>query len=418
MLMPIVVIGGGAAGLMAAGRAAEKGGNVVLLEKNSNLARKILISGKGRCNVTNSAEIQEIINNFPGNGRFLYSALHRFSNEDLVRFFEKRGVKLKTERGGRIFPVSDSSQDIVNALRTYCQSNGVDICLNQKVVEILTRDNQISGVKIDDGRVITTNKIIICTGGCSYPGTGSTGDGFIWAEKLSHKVNELLPALVPLVSNEPWIKNLQGLALKNVNAAIFAGEKKLREEFGEMLFTHFGVSGPIILTLSRDVVSLLKKNQNSRPVLTIDLKPALTEEQLDNRIQRDFHKFQRKQLKNSLNELLPQKLIPIIIELSSIDENKFVHQITKSERLELIKTIKSLRLNISGTRSISEAIVTSGGVDIREINPKTMESKLISGLYFAGEIIDIDAKTGGYNLQAAFSTGYLAGEEATLVQYQ
>jgi len=410
-IKPVVVIGGGAAGLMAAGRAAELGTPVVLLEKNSKLGRKISISGKGRCNVTNTGDIREFIENYPGNGQFLFSSLCRFSNEDLIRFFESKGVLLKKERGGRVFPVSDKASDIVQALEKYLEEGRVEVRMNENVQEITWENGVISGVKTTAGYT-GASKVIVATGGKSYPATGSTGDGYRWAVETGHTIVPVRPSLVPLNIREEWVKELQGLSLKNVEVSVLQGEKVLAREFGEMLFTHFGVSGPVILTLSRHVVET--STAPGQLQLGINLKPALDEEKLDNRLQRDFLKFQRKQLKNSLDELLPKRLVMPVVRSSGIDPDKFIHQITKSERRNLLETITGLNLTIEGPRSLAEAIVTAGGVSLKEINPKTMESKLVKGLYFAGEVLDIDGYTGGYNLQAAFSTGYAAGEHAAL----
>lgn len=404
----VIVVGGGAAGMIAAGRAGEMGAQVVLLEKNNMLGRKISISGKGRCNVTNTGDIRDFIEHYPGNGQFLYSALNRFSNKKLMEFLEKMGVPVKAERGGRVFPVSDKATDIVDALKLYMERNNVEIHLEETVLGIIAENDEVKGVITNRGS-ITATKVIVSTGGKSYPGTGSTGDGYKWAEETGHKIVSVKPSLVPLNIREGWVKELQGLTLKNVEATVYEGEKVLQSEFGEMLFTHFGVSGPIILTMSRVVV---EKNMPGKLKLKINLKPALDEEKLDNRLQRDFQKNQRKQLKNALDELLPKSLTAPVIGLSEISPEKFVHQITREERRKLLQTITGLEMTIEGPRSLAEAIVTAGGVSLKQINPSTMESKLIRGLYFAGEVLDIDGYTGGYNLQAAFSTGYVAGESA------
>ncbi len=401
----LIVVGGGAAGMMAAGMAAERGKRVLLLEKNAQLGKKILITGKGRCNLTNDCETEDFINNFPGNGKFLYSALYSYTNWQLIDFFSKLGVKTKVERGGRVFPVSDSARDIVDALRRFIEEKGVEIRLRRSVQRLILDGREIRGVEDREGRVYEGRKVLIAVGGNSYPTTGSSGDGYSMAKDVGHTINSIKPALVPLNIKEEWVKNLQGLQLKNVEASLVIDGVEEFSQFGEMLFTHFGVSGPIILTLSREVSYNLDKDIS----LSINLKPALTKEQLDNRLQRDFEKYARKQFKNSLNDLLPSKLIPIIIELASIDGEKEVHQITKDERESLLNLLIDLRMTIIGTRGFREAIVTAGGVDVKEINPSTMESKLIEGLYFAGEVLDIDANTGGYNLQGAFSTGYLVG---------
>ncbi len=405
---PVIVIGGGAAGLMAAGRAGEKGARVILLEKNRVLGRKVRISGKGRCNVTNAGELRAFIENYPGNGEFLYSAFHKFFNDDLRQLLESLGVSLKVERGGRVFPQSDQAADIVNALERYLQQGAVEVRREETVRKILLEKDCVTGVKTDSGTV-NTSCVIVATGGKSYTATGSTGDGYRWAHEAGHTISPLRPALAPLNTREEWVKELQGLSLKNVEAVLRAGDKVLGREFGEMLFTHFGVSGPIILTLSRWVA---RAEAHGDLLLQINLKPSLDVEKLDNRLQRDFQIYQRKQIKNALDDLLPKRLIPIIIKLSGIAPEKFVHQITRKERAVLIELLTALPLFVSGCRPLDEAIVTAGGVSLKEVNPKTMESKLVQGLYFAGEILDIDGYTGGYNLQAAFSTGYVAGDAA------
>jgi len=411
----VIVVGGGAGGMMAAGRAAQKGAWVTLIEKNKILGKKILISGKGRCNVTNLCEIEEMIKNFPGNGRFLYGAFNVFSNTDLVNFFKDFGVMLKVERGGRVFPQSDRSRDIVEALKKYLIQGQVNILTGVNVIDIIVKDKKVSGVLLGDGRTLSAPRVIIATGGLSFPGTGSTGDGYNWAQKLGHTIVPLRPSLIPLEVEERWIKELQGLSLKNVSITIkTANGKILAEAFGEMLFTHYGVSGPIILTVSRYAVDYWLNDSNPL-ILAIDLKPALSWEQLDQRLIREINKFSNKYFKNSLDELLPNKLIPVVIHKSQIPEDKRMNQITKEERQNLLKVLKSFELKLTRPRPITEAIVTRGGVDVKEVNPKTMESKLVEGLYFAGEVLDIDGNTGGYNLQAAFSTGFVAGESAALV---
>lgn len=405
----IVVIGGGAAGMIAAGRAGELGARVILLEKNPVLGKKLSITGKGRCNVTNTGEIRDFIENYPGNGRFLYSPLSRFSNQKLMEFFTKQGVKLQVERGGRVFPASNRAGDIVEALRHYLDANKVQVQLREEVLDLLTENGRLLGVATSKGLIMAA-KVIVATGGKSYPATGSTGDGYKWAAAVGHTIIPVKPALVPLNIREEWVRELQGLTLKNVEASVADGEKILGAEFGEMLFTHFGVSGPIILTLSRVVVE--RGGSPGRLKLKINLKPALNEEKLDNRLKRDFSKYQRKQLKNALDDLLPKRLIPHILNQSGLDEDKHVHQVTREERREMVKVLRGLTMTIEGPRSLAEAIVTAGGVCLKEINPRTMESQLLRGLYFAGEVLDIDGYTGGYNLQAAFSTGYVAGEQA------
>jgi len=401
-----VIVGAGAAGLMAAGKAAERGLEVILLEKNDRPGKKLRISGKGRCNITNNTDIEGLIRNIPGNGNFLYSSFYTFSNEDLMRFFEEEGLKLKTERGGRVFPVTDNAKDVVALLVRHAQKHGTEIRYNSQVESIETKDNAVSGVRLKNGELIEADSVILATGGASYPGTGSTGDGYKMARKLGHTVTPLKPSLVPLVSVQKWPASLQGLSLRNISITMLDNNrKKIYTDFGEMLFTHFGVSGPVILSASRHIMQYDYRNV----YLVIDLKPALSEEKLDARVQRDFEKYSRKQYKNSLDDLLPQKLIPVITELSGIPEDKPVNQITKAERKALVKLLKNLEIEIAGSRPLAEAIVTAGGVDTDEIDPATMESKLIKGLFFAGEIIDVDGYTGGFNLTIAFSTGYTAG---------
>ena len=402
----VVVVGGGPAGILAAGKAAEDGKDVILLEKNDRLGKKILISGKGRCNITNNTDIEGLIENIPGNGNFLYSAFYTFSNTDLLDFLHSYGLETKVERGGRVFPVSDRSKDVVDTLLKYLKDTGVKILYNSPVSDVIAEKGVVKGVLLKDGRKLECDSVILATGGASYKGTGSTGDGYKIAKRLGHNIVKLRPSLVPLIVSEKWISELQGLSLKNVAITLINERgKKVYSDFGEMLFTHYGVSGPIILSASRHILDYDFKGIT----LIIDLKPALTEEKLDERIQRDFEKFSRKQFKNALDELLPKKIIPVIIKLSEISPDKFVNQITKEERRNLVKVLKKFTLTINGARPIDEAIVTAGGVSTDEINPSTMESKLIKGLYFAGEIIDVDAYTGGFNLTIAFSTGYLAG---------
>lgn len=402
----VIVIGGGAAGLMAAAQAAERGKDVLLLEKNDRVGKKLLISGKGRCNITNSTDIEGMIQNIPGNGNFLYSSLYTFSNEDMIRLLHEEGLETKVERGGRVFPVSDRAKDVVRVLQRRAEKRGADIRLKSAVDEILAKDGGVCGVKLKNGAVIKADSVILASGGASYPGTGSTGDGYDMARKLGHTITPLRPSLVPLLTTEKWVSRLQGLSLKNVSITMFDKKgKKIISDFGEMLFTHFGVSGPIILSASRHIMQYDYKDVR----LVIDLKPALDEEKLDARIQRDFEKYSRKQFKNSLDDLLPQKMIPLVIELSQINEEKPVNQITRAERRAIARLIKSFTLTISGSRPISEAIVTAGGISTDEINPSTMESKIVKGLFTAGEVIDVDGYTGGFNLTIAFSTGYVAG---------
>ena len=408
----VIVIGAGAAGMMAAIIAAENGASVTILEKMPRVGKKLLITGKGRCNITNIADIKELIKNMHGNGSFLYSSFHNFSNNDLIDFFENLGVKTKVERGGRVFTESDKAIDVVDALLRKMDSLEIRILKDVAVKNIIKEDNKVTAVVDKKGLVYQADKIIVATGGASYPATGSSGDGYVIAEKLGHTITPIKPSLVPLETEEDWVKIAQGLSLKNVKASIIVDDKKVTEDFGEMLFTHYGVSGPIILSLSKIVAENLTENKIVE--LSINLKPALSFEKLHNRVQRDFEKFSKKQIKNALNELLPSKLIDIIIDLSYINPDKMINQITKEERLRLVEQIMDLRLTITKTRPVAEAIVTAGGVSIKEINPKTMESKIIEGLYFAGEIVDVDGYTGGYNLQAAFSMGYIAGKAVAM----
>lgn len=403
--MTVIVIGAGAAGLIAAGTAAKTADRVVLIEKNDIIGKKLLITGKGRCNITNAAEIEDMIPMYPHNGKFLYSALYSFTNEDIVTLLKKYGVQTKIERGGRIFPVSDRAGDVVGALKRYAmQPNTKHI--HAAVREILTEDGHVVGVRTDKGK-IDGERVIICTGGKSYPNTGSTGDGYRFAEQTGHCVTALKPSLVPIVTEEKWVRELMGLSLKNVSISAYDRKnKRVYEDFGEMLFTHFGISGPIVLSMSAHL------KQGGAYRLEVDLKPALSPEQLDARLLRDFEKHGKKHLINSLDELLPKAMIPVIISLAGIEPHKPVCDLTRTERQALAETLKHVPLTFRAFRPIEEAIVTSGGVSVREINPSTMESKRIQGLYFAGEVLDVDGYTGGYNLQAAFSTGYLAGMSA------
>ena len=405
----IFVIGGGASGIMAACRAAEEGAQVTLFEKMPQIGRKLRITGKGRCNLTNAADVDEIVKNIPGNGKFLYSALKNFSSVDTVNFFESLGVKTKIERGGRIFPASDDAKEVIDALMKRLIILGVEVKTNSPVKEILAENKKIVGVFVG-GKIFKADAVILATGGASYPATGSTGDGFKFARRLGHTVTEILPALVPLETEEDFVKDLQGLSLKNVRAKLLADGKKISEQFGEMLFTHFGVSGPIILTLSRRAAKLLAEKKFVE--LEINLKPALSPEQLDARLLRDFDKFKGKIIKNSLAELLPAKLIPPILDLAYLPEEKRVDEITSAERRRLVEILRGLPLTITRTRPLEEAIVTAGGVDVKEIDPRTMRSKLVENLFIVGEVADVDGFTGGFNLQAAWATGNAAGKFA------
>ncbi|MDD3765765.1 MAG: NAD(P)/FAD-dependent oxidoreductase [Eubacteriales bacterium] len=399
-----VIIGGGPAGLMAAAVAAQRGRNVLLIDKNRLLAKKLRITGKGRCNITNAADIPDLILNVVTNSSFLYSAFYTFTNENTIRLFNSLGVETKVERGGRVFPQSDSAKEVADSLVSYAKKSGAAI-ISGCAKDILISDGKVFGVALSSGEEIYAESVLIATGGVSYPLTGSTGDGYKFAEKAGHKIIPPKPSLVPLNTKEAWVKDVMGLSLKNVEITLKKENKVLYKDFGEMLFTHFGVSGPVVLSSSAHI-----KNTDGEFTLIIDLKPALTFEQLDRRIQRDFQKFINKNFSNALVELLPKKLIPVIVELSGISPELKVNQISKEQRKSLAYLLKNLPLSITGARPIEEAIITSGGVCVKEINPSTMESRLAKGLFFAGEVIDCDAYTGGYNLQIAFSTGYLAGE--------
>ncbi|MHC1718829.1 MAG: NAD(P)/FAD-dependent oxidoreductase [Acidaminococcaceae bacterium] len=407
----IIIVGGGAAGLLAGIAATELGAQVMILEKMRTPGRKMLITGKGRCNITNNCEIAEIIRNLPGNGRFLNSALHRFSNDDMIYLLESHGLQTKVERGGRVFPVTDKAKDVVDTLLNIYREKGGKILVDQTVSKILIEDGSVVGVVTSDGNKYTADAVILTTGGASYPGTGSDGNGFTLAKACGHTIITLKPSLVPLESDSEYIKSLQGLSLKNVKASICCGEKVLASDFGEMLFTHFGFSGPIILSLSKAVADAFAKG-NKDLDLIIDLKPALDVQKLDLRIQRDFANYLRKQLVNGMKDLLPGRLIPVVLDAAFLNPDKPINQVSKEERSRLVYNLKNLSFPITGTRPLAEAIVTAGGVSTKEINPKTLESKLVTKLYFAGEVIDVDGYTGGYNLQAAFSSGYAAGYAA------
>ncbi len=406
----VVIIGGGAAGLLAGIAAAENGADTLIIEKMRQPGKKMLITGKGRCNITNACEIQELIKNLPGNGRFLNSCLRQFTNDAIVWLLESNGCETKVERGNRVFPVSDKAKDVVDTLVKVYNNAGGKLLVDTKVLEIVVKDGCVQGIKTVNG-FFEADAVILAAGGASYPGTGSDGGGARLAVKTGHSIVPLKPSLVPLVSDYPYVDDLQGLSLRNVNATLLADGKKIAEDFGEMLFTHFGVSGPIILSLSNVAAEALAKKQSVD--LVIDLKPALSNEKLDARIQRDFTEYSRKQLVNGMKDLLPQRLIPVVCDMAYLDEEKFINQISREERKRLVDTLKNFVVPITGTRPIAEAIVTAGGVSVKEINPKTMESKLIKGLYFAGEVMDVDGYTGGFNLQAAFSSGYAAGTAAS-----
>ena len=399
----VVVIGGGPAGMMAAITASNKY-KVLLIEKNEKLGKKLFITGKGRCNVTNKKDIGDFFDYIPGNPEFLYSSLYTYTNENTIEFFNSRNTPLKVERGDRVFPSSDKSSDIIKALEKELNNKGVEIMLNTPVNDIKIKNDRIHSIILQDGSEIKGDYFIVATGGKSYPQTGSTGDGYKFASKAGHKITNIKPSLVPIEIKDAWVKDLQGLSLRNVELKIINNKsKELYKDFGEMLFTHFGISGPIVLSASRYVM------ENEHQYAVINLKPALTFDELDKRIQKDFIKYINKDFRNSLNDLLPKKLIDIIISLSCIPEDKKVNSITKEERRNLCHLIQNLKMEIKGFRDIKEAIITSGGINVGEINPSNMQSKIMPNLYFAGEVIDVDAYTGGFNVQIAFSTGYLAG---------
>ena len=404
----IIVIGGGAAGLMVSSAAAEKNARVLLLEKNDKLGKKLRITGKGRCNITNNREIREIIENIPRGGRFLQGAFSKFSAQETMRFFEEIGVNVKTERGERVFPVSDSAHEVADALLRHARKTGVQVETGTADA-VLTENGAVSGVKTKSGAVIPCNAAVIATGGLSYPLTGSTGDGYRMAQKLGHTVTALKPSLVPLVEDGDFCGRMQGLTLRNIRISVYDGGKKpVYEDFGELLFTHFGLSGPVILSASAH----MRDFDNKKYYILIDLKPALDEKKLDARILSDFSKFSNRDFSNSLSELLNRLMIPVIIERTGIPTNTKVHSISREQRQALLKTVKDFRIDIASAASVEEAVITSGGISLKEISPSTMESKLVRGLFFAGEVIDADAYTGGYNLQIAWSTGRLAGHGA------
>lgn len=405
--MKVAVIGAGAAGMLAAGHAGELGHSVDIFEKNNIVGKKIRITGKGRCNITNASDCEEHIENTPGNPYFMYSALYKFPPDKMIELVESLGVTTKVERGKRVFPVSDKAADVSEALKKYMKKNGVKLHLEKGVKDIITENNKIKGIVTDDGKELDFDAVIVATGGLSYPTTGSTGDGYKFAKKAGHSVSKLMPSLVPLKSDDWICPELMGLSLKN-SAIVIKNEKgkTIYKDFGEMLFTHFGVSGPMVLSASRHLLGRFNENIT----MYIDMKPALDMKALDNRLLRDFEKYINKDLRNALNDILPQKMIPVIIRLSGIDETKKIHDITKEERKRMEELIKGLPVHITGTAGFDMAVVTSGGVNTDEIDPSTMESRKIKGLFFAGEVLDVDAYTGGFNLQIAFSTGYTAAE--------
>lgn len=405
--MKVAVIGAGAAGMLAAGHAGELGHSVDIFEKNNIVGKKIRITGKGRCNITNASDCEEHIENTPGNPYFMYSALYKFPPDKIIELVESLGVPTKVERGKRVFPVSDKAADVSEALKKYMKKNGVKLHLEKGIKDIITENNKIKGIVTDDGKELDFDAVIVATGGLSYPTTGSTGDGYKFAKKAGHSVSKLMPSLVPLKSDDWICPELMGLSLKNSAIVIKNGKgKTIYKDFGEMLFTHFGVSGPMVLSASRHLLGRFNENIT----MYIDMKPALDMKALDNRLLRDFEKYINKDLRNALNDILPQKMIPVIIRLSGIDETKKIHDITKEERKRMEELIKGLPVHITGTAGFDMAVVTSGGVNTDEIDPSTMESRKIKGLFFAGEVLDVDAYTGGFNLQIAFSTGYTAAE--------
>ena len=408
MKKTVMIIGGGAAGMFAAVKAAENGCNVHLYEKNEKLGKKIYITGKGRCNLTNACDMEELFDAVVSNSKFLYSAFYGFTNQDAITFFESAGMSVKIERGNRVFPVSDHSSDVIDALRRKMREAGVNVHLNTEVQEVCAQDGQIKGVRIAGEKAMRpADAVLIATGGISYKSTGSTGDGYRFATELGHTVTDLYPSLVPFNTREAWAKELQGLSLKNVQVTVLDGKKEIYRDFGEMMFTHFGVTGPLILSASSHAAKLARKKELK---LLIDLKPALSPQQLDLRILRDFEEMKNKQFKNVLGGLFPAKLIPVMVELSGILPEKKVNEISREERQNFVAIIKNLPLTITGLRDYNEAIITKGGVKVKEVNPSTMESKLVKGLYFAGEVLDLDAVTGGFNLQIAWSTAYAAAE--------
>ena len=408
----VVVIGGGAAGLMAAVIAGREGAKVTLLEKMNYVGKKMGITGKGRCNITNACDMSDFIKNTPGNGKFLYGAYERFTNEDLLQLLHDAGLETKVERGGRVFPASDSALDVRNTFMKLMKHYGVDVHLEEPVKKLLVDDGVVTGV-VTDKATYHADAVVIATGGKSYPATGSTGDGYILAAQVGHKITDIRPSLVPIVTEESWVKDLMGLSLRNVELSVVAKNKVQAKMFGEMMFTHFGITGPIVLSLSHTVGKLMRKKNIGTIGLDINLKPALSPETLDKRLQKDFDLYSKKQLINGMKDLLPSRLIPLIIELAGIDPQKPINQISKEERQQIGYMLQHMPLTVKGLRPVEEAIVTAGGISLKEFNPKTMESKLVKGLYGAGEVLDIDAFTGGYNLQAAFSTGYVAAMHIT-----
>ncbi len=401
----VLIIGGGPAGMMAAIAAARQGCEVVLFEKNEKLGKKLYITGKGRCNITNASDVESLLDHIMTNKKFLYHAFYAFDSDALIRFFAELGLKTKVERGNRVFPRSDKSSDVIKALQDEMQRLGIKIYYQTSIHSIAIKDNAFWGLNLEKSGFYKGDAVIIATGGLSYPTTGSTGDGYTFAKGIGHKIRPTSPSIVPMNIKEDWVKDLQGLSLRNVGLKVFSDNKMIYQAFGEMLFTHFGVTGPLILSASRYSLPYLKNTLT----LSIDLKPALDLSTLDKRLLKDFNSNTRKQFKNALDDLLPKKLISVIIQLSKINPEKRIDQISKRERLDLVHLLKNLQLTVTGFRGYKEAVITYGGVDVKKVNPMTMESKLVKNIYFAGEVLDIDALTGGYNLQVAFSTGYLAG---------
>lgn len=402
----VIVIGGGAAGMMAALSAAKLGKQVEIYEKNEKLGKKVYITGKGRCNITNACDMEELFNNVVTNSRFLYSSFYAFNNYDVIDLFESMGISTKIERGNRVFPTSDHSYDIMDGFNREFKKLNVKIRYNSNVKDILIDNNKFVGILLDNGNKVMADSVIIATGGLSYKSTGSTGDGYEFAKKMGHNITKVSPSLVPFNIKEEYVKNLQGLSLRNINMEIYSNNKKIYSDFGEMLFTHFGVSGPLILSASAYIQKYLSNNDLK---IYIDLKPALSVEQLDQRVLRDFEMYKNKKFENSLDNLLPKKFIPVIIQLSKINPIKRVNEVTKSERENLIILLKKFPMSIGSLRDYNEAIITKGGVNVKEVNPSSMESKIVDNVFFAGELLDLDAVTGGFNLQIAWSTGYLAG---------
>ena len=407
--MRVLVVGGGPAGMMAAIQAAKQGNTVTLLEQNEKLGKKLFITGKGRCNVTNDCDVTELFDSVVSNKKFLYSAFYSFSNQDVKDFFEEQGLRLKVERGRRVFPASDKSSDVIKALGNVLKKLEVKIRLRTRVDQVLTENDIVCGVRLSDGECLNADKVILATGGISYKSTGSDGSGLVMAEKLGHQVTKLRPGLVGMCTKEAWVRDMQGLTLKNVAVSIGKkqGKKPLYEDFGELLFTHYGVSGPMILSASSRLGDELEKEDL---YIKIDLKPALSKEQLDSRILRDFEERKNADLSNAMVHLLPKSMIPVMLHVCGLDPAKKVNEVTRGEREQLVKGMKELPLTINGLRDIQEAIITRGGVTVKEVDPSTMESKIVKNLYLAGEMLDLDALTGGYNLQIAWSTGYLAGQ--------